>query len=558
MNGLTKKIAIFVVVMAAVAAFGWIGRKAWKHYTERNLIAQAQKDFANKDLKGADLCLRRVMQINPMSVQGSRMIANLLDAEDSPASISWRIRVVKLEPDNVTNRYAWVDTALHVKNLPSASEALASVPVAYKSSEDYHKLASAVAWSSGRLEEAQKECATALQMDPTNCSIQLNLATIQLAFTNTAINELGRAALNKLTTDPTLGMLALHHLQADAVEHKHYEKALGYSSRIVSRPEATYGDRVEHLQLLRTTKSADADAWLANLEKTAQFEPANAYALARWMILAQSPGYAYQWLCTLPPNTQTNLAIELIKTDCQIGMKDWNGLLAAVNSQDWGAQKSFYRQALIALAQRSLGQDAQSQASWQRALHLASEEPQNLALLSQVTAMWGWFPERVQTLQEVMDRYPDQTWAPQQLTAQLYSQGNTQALVDLLTKMQSANPADPRLKNNLANVLLLRRSDLEKACRLASEAYLSATNNPFFISTYAFSLLVEQKPDQAQKIIATMNPEFLKIPSVAAYYGVIEANTGHTQLAREPLNRAAKAGLLPEEKAMVQNAIAHL
>src|SRR5271154_214205 len=102
MTGLTKKILIFVVVMAAVAAFGWFGRKAWKHYTEKNLITQARADFAKKDLRDADLCLRRVLQINPMSVEGSRMIATLLDAEGSPGAVGWRIRVAKLEPDNVT------------------------------------------------------------------------------------------------------------------------------------------------------------------------------------------------------------------------------------------------------------------------------------------------------------------------------------------------------------------------------------------------------------------------------------------------------------------------
>jgi tetratricopeptide (TPR) repeat protein len=557
MSGLTKKIFIFVVVMAAVAAFGWFGRKAWKHYTEKNLLAQAQGYVAKKDLRDADLCLRRLMQIDPMSVAGSRMIADLLDSEGSPAAVSWRIRAAKLEPGNVTNLYALVESSLRSQNLPTAASGLASIPDKYKSTADYHRLAGAVAWSSGRMMEAEQECALALQLDPTNRAIMLNLATIQLDLTNSEVRQEAINKLNELSTDPVFGMLALHHLQADAVTRKSFTEALGYSKQINFNPAATFSDKVEYLQLLRTAKSGQADQWLATLKQTATYEPQNAYTLARWMILAEDSRTAYEWLSSLPTTTQTNLTIQLIKTDCQIGMKDWNGLLAAVNKQDWG-QKEFYREALISLAQRSLGDYSNSQATWSRSLHLASEQPQNLALLAKVTSIWGWPKEQAETLEEAIAKYPDQKWATDQLTGLLYSQGDTKGLVDLMTSLQKTNPEDPRLKNNLADVLLLSRSELDKAYRLADEAYESATNNPFYISTYAYSLLLQNKPEMALRVIGGLKAEYLKVPSIAAYYGVIQAQTGHKELAREPLARAAHAKLLPEERALVAHAMTQL
>jgi predicted Zn-dependent protease len=558
MTGLTKKVLIFAVVMAAVAASAYFGRKAWKHYTEKNLLTQARADIAKRDLRDADLCLRRVMQIDPLSLAGSRMIADLLDSEGAEAAVSWRIRVAKLEPDNVTNRFIWAETAMRTKNLSSAAEALRGVPDKYKATADYHKLAGALAWTSGQALEAEKECTEALRLDPTNKEILLNLATIQLAMTNPAVNAAARATLTQLVSDPILGSLALHHLLADAVAHKNFTDALAYSRRINRAPAAMYSDKVEYLNLLRTTKSAEADTWQTALEKTAAYEPQNAYTLARWMILSEGPRTAYLWLCGLPPTTQTNQTIVLLKTDCLIGMKDWSGLLNAVKSQEWGAQE-FYRVALMALAQRSLGQTVESEASWQRALHLASDEPRFLAMLTEVTGVWGWLPERSQTLQEVLDKFPDQKWAADQLTAQLYSQGDTQGLVELITKLQAANPGDPRLKNNLSDVLLLRRVELDKACRLANEAYLSATNNPFYISTYAYALLIQKKPALALQIMNGLNPEFLKIPSVAAYYGVVQVQNGRKDLAREPLVRAEQAkNLLPEEKALVKYALSQL
>ncbi len=166
MTGLTKKILIFAVVMAAVAASAYFGRKTWKHYTEKNLLTQARADIAKRDLRQADLCLRRVMQIDPLSLPGSRMIADLLDSEGSAAAVSWRISVVKLDPDNVTNLYVWVVTALRSFNLPSAADALTSVPEKYKYTADYHKLAGRWRGPAGGRWRRKKNAPRLWQLDP--------------------------------------------------------------------------------------------------------------------------------------------------------------------------------------------------------------------------------------------------------------------------------------------------------------------------------------------------------------------------------------------------------
>jgi Tfp pilus assembly protein PilF len=557
MNSLTKKAMIFALVMATVAATGWFGRKAWKHYMERNLIAQARQYIAKNDWHDTDLCLRRVIQINPMSVEASRLIANVLEAEGSPDALSWRIRAAKLQPDNVTNRYDWAQTALKEQNVRSAAEALAGMDDKYKTTAGYYKLAGAVAWNSGQAAEAEKQYSAALRLEPDNPTIILNLATIHLTSTNRAVADAGRATLEQLSTNAALRMVVLRHLLTDAVDRKAFNDALAYSKKITRDPAAKFEDNIECLQLMRVTKSDDYTPWLASLKKSATYSTADAYELGRWMILAENPGTALKWLRSLPSQTETNQPIQLIMTDCQIALKDWNGLLGSVQQHDWG-ETEFYRFALESLAQRSLGQSAVSQESWRHALHLAAARPEHLAQLAQVTGIWGWTPEKVAALQEAIDKFPQDKWAVDQLTAELYADGDTRGLEELLSRIQPANPADVRLENNLANVLLLRKSDLDKAYRLAREAYKTSSDDPFVISTYAYSLLLQNKPDDALKVIGGLKPEYLQISSVAAYYGVIQAQTGHKDLAREPLARAQKGKLLPEEKEIVQFAIAQL
>ncbi len=166
--------------------------------------------------------------------------------------------------------------------------------------------------------------------------------------------------------------------------------------------------------------------------------------------------------------------------------------------------------------------------------------------------------ENTEVLKEIASEFPKEKWAVDQMVNKLYAAGNTRALGDLLAKTYAGDPSDVRLKNNLANISLLRKADLDKAYRLAREAYDSSPENPFFISTYAYSLLLQNKPDEALKIVSSLKPEYLQIPSVAAYYGVVQAQSGHKDVAKAPLERAAAAKLLPEEKEIVRVAMARL
>jgi tetratricopeptide (TPR) repeat protein len=238
-------------------------------------------------------------------------------------------------------------------------------------------------------------------------------------------------------------------------------------------------------------------------------------------------------------------------TDCRIALKDWDGLLSMVKGQNW-AEADFYRFALESLAQGSLGNEFASQTSWRNAMRLSARRLDRLSQLARATAGWGWSNENMEVLQQVTSDFPKEKWAASSLVAELYLAGRTRELLQLLTKLYEEDPNDARIKNNLANLYLLRKSELDKAYKMASEVYHTAPNDPFFTSTYAFSLLSQKKSEEALKVMSDLKPNYLKIPSVAAYYGVVQAQSGHKDLAKEPLQLAGTAKLLPEEMEMVR------
>jgi len=552
MNGIARKIVIFFLVMGTVAATGWFGRKAYKHSTERRLIGQANQYLGTNDFKGAELCLRRALQINPMSLPATKLVADMLDrAGVSAAAMGWRIRVAQLEPSNPTNRFMWAETALKGGDVKSAEEALDGVTGTARHTATFNKLSGAMEWARHNSLEAEKFYNEATRLEPTNLSIVLNLATIHLASTNQEVVQAARVSLEQLSTNPAWRFNALHDLQQDAIARKSLPDALKYGKQIANDSKAGFREKIDYLKLLRAGTNAEYSTYFASLKQEATNSAMRSFALGTWIAIADGPAQALHWVESLPEQTRTNQPVPILATDCKIALKDWPGLLSLVEKREWG-EAEFYRLAVESLAQRSLGKDFNSQAAWANAVKQSRHRLDRLSRLAQVTANWDWKPENTEILQEITSEFPKEKWAANTLMAEFYAAGSTRDLMKLLTKMYAADPSDPRIKNNLATLYLLRKSELEKAYQLAEEAFDSSPKDPFFTSTYAYSLLLQNKTDAALQLMSDLKPEYLQIPSIAAYYGVIQAQTGHKDRAKAPLERAETAKLLPEEKEMVR------
>lgn len=557
MNNLTRKALIFALAMAVVAATGWFGRKAYKKYTERRLLTQASQYFEKHDLRNAALCLQRTLQINPMSAGASDQMARMLEAVGAPPALSWRIRTAQLEPHKMEHRLDWAETALRFGDLKSAEEALGGVNDKTKATAVYCKLRGALAWAHNNGPAAEKQYNEALRLEPANQAVLLNLATIYLSSTNADIAQRGRSMMEAMTTNATLRVTAFRQLVAYAESKKDLPTATAYARQLLTDKQSEFGDKLTYLTLLHVQKSADFPPYLSSLKEEARQSSPQSFGLGQWLLGANGPTNTLAWLRSLPLTVQTNQPVPLLISDCLLVQQDWNALLALVDKQDWG-EMQWYRCALEALAARHLDQSAASTAAWQKAVRLAGTRLDRLTKLSQVAGAWGWDGEQVKLLETITAQFPNEKWAAQALMAQYYKAGSTRQITALVTKLAAADPANYQLKNDLAVISLLHRSDLDKAYKLAKEVYDTTPDNPFFATTYAYSLLLQNKKQEAVTIVERVKPEFLKIPSVAAYYGVVEALCGNKTAAREPLQRADAATLLPEEKELVHSALAQL
>jgi tetratricopeptide (TPR) repeat protein len=165
---------------------------------------------------------------------------------------------------------------------------------------------------------------------------------------------------------------------------------------------------------------------------------------------------------------------------------------------------------------------------------------------------------REDLLWQIAKRFPGQHWVWRELERSYLATGNTRGLNKLYSTMASYAPKTIAAQNNLAATSLLLKLNLPKAHELAKEIYSAHPEEAIVTSTYAFSLHLQGRTKEGLAALEKLKPEALETPSVAVYYGLLLSEAGETNDAGKYLGIARKAELLPEEKALVAEALTRI
>lgn len=554
MNRLLKKLLITGIVLSIVVVAGYFTRKAFKRSRVQSLVSQADNYLAEKDWRNAQLCLQRALELIPGNLDATRAMAELLEDVGAPNAVDWRAKAAELQPDNAALRLDWAATAIKVGDLKSATNALAEVPESARGSAGYWSLMGALAWSHHDVTSAGESYDKAVRLEPTNLVSRANLATIRLLSTNPVTVAGAKVDLLSLSTNAAVRLVALRHLRDFAVTKGNTNDAVRFATEIAKDPAASLSDNLDQLSILKVARDPGFSSVLERLKKEGTKSSLVAFTVGRWIAQNESPTNAFDWLKRLPLDVQTNQPVPLLVSDCLIAQRNWIHLEELAQLGDWQASE-FYRFAVLSLAQRLQGKDVAAKASWQRALREGNGNLSRLTRLSQVCTAWNWTSEKEEVLSNLIATYPKATWALNSLVLIYYAEGKTREIEKVLFASYNENKDDPHLQNNLANVLLLLKSRLELAHALARQAYEALPNDPFFISTYAYSLYLQDKVTEARKVIETIEPEALRNPAIATYCALIQSSSSDKEKAREAVAFADNAKMmLPEERELVRQA----
>jgi len=548
-----RKIIVAALILGLLGAAAYGGRRGYRSWKTHRAVTQAREAFAKSDYNGGLLWLRAALNRNANNIEAVRMMGELSELARSPAAVSWRQRLVDLEPASVTNRLHLARVALAQNEYAIARKALDGVRAAGRQSADYQQTIAALAVATGQFQEAETHFQEAMKLEPNNPVPQVNLAMILVQRAQPFQAAQGLQMLEKLQTNPAVRVDALRHLAFDAFRHTNYPRALTLAGELVRETNAIYTDRLLHLNLLVATKSPQLTARLGGYQMEAATNIDHVFELSRWMLGSRGSQKTFDWLQSIPSKITTNLPVSMVMADTYLGLTNWPGLQGYVTRQQWG-ELDYMRLMYLTRALREQGFGTAAKAEWSKVLKAAAGQLDRLKAIQSGAANWGWVAELEEVLWIIVNKFPAEKGAVQALSTRLYLDGKTRSLLTLYAQETKVDPGNLPIKNNLAAVALLLNSEQHKPHELARELYEKQKDNPVFVATYAYSLHVQKKNAESLRLMSQLKPEQLDRPNIAGYYGLFLATAGDKTNAKKYLDLAVKVRLLPEEVELFQRA----
>jgi thioredoxin-like negative regulator of GroEL len=538
-------------------ALCWGGHGIYVRWQERRLVRSAVFAIQHGDERTASLAARSLLELKPSSAGAARIMAQLAERAGDRAALDWRRKVAQLDPQSTEDALAWARCALQFNDVGTAERALSAIDQEGKKSGGYHAVSALLAQARRNDETAEHEWAEAVRLAPNEKAYQLELATLQANSRDEGRHAAGEALLTTLRNDVKQRAPATRALIAEGVAHRADGQALlGLARELDGYPEATLNDRLLLLDFLHQLQDAEFTSYLSDLEKSTADKPGDLAALLSWMSQNNLNLLALNFVKSLPPELVRKWPVALVVADVYVRLGDWRGLESVTKTANW-REFDFVRHGYLARALRAQDKPAAAEHEWSSAVKGASGQSEGVLALVRVASEWKWENEAVELLW-TLAKYPEKQNDALQTLYRFYAKsGDTQGLYRVLVRLSASDPSNLNVENNLAQISLLLNANPDEARRMAAEVYHKLPSNPAYATTYAYSLLTKGDPKAALKVLSSFSEGQLSDPAISTYFGICLAAT-RDERAKPFLEAGQKANLLPEEKALVEKALANL
>jgi hypothetical protein len=232
----------------------------------------------------------------------------------------------------------------------------------------------------------------------------------------------------------------------------------------------------------------------------------------------------------------------------------WMPMLKVAMQGNWSSLE-YLRLAMISKAWSQLGGAGLAESSWNQAMSLATRNRETMFRLLHLTDSLQLPEQRRSLLAQVVEKFPEERWADQELERLYFEKGETLALYQLYAILNKRYPSELAYQNNLAATALLLNKNVAESRQWAVTACEKYPTNSSVATTYAFALHLQGRDKQGLAVLQKLASEELSKPSVAIYYGLLLASAGKIDEAKSWLNLAAQGRLLPEEKSLLSSAL---
>lgn len=542
-------IAVVVLLVGGGLVARYVGWPAYKTWRTDALYNQATAAFQEQDYDQVYLLVRKILSIQRDRLDAFRLATRAHLEERSPEALAYARRLVELEEDNVDNNLLAARVALFYSRPQEAYDYFRAIPVeAGEPLEEYHDIALQLALAAEQYPQAEYHLRRLRELKPDDRALDLRLQIVRLKHPEAPVRADARETITELLeTSETDRPLAYQALLADDLAAGRCDQGLAIAATFAEDAPLTVPPQ---MVLARVYASCDEEAFARHLDFLAENmgdDPALIDAVGGLLLETGKAEEALAWLLRLPPASREFKQWQFVLTQVFMRLGAWEQLRDHLRGLDWETIE-YARHMYLAYAARQLDREDAFVRDWRAATIAALEFTPMARALYRQARDWGWERAADEFLETIFARYPRADWARNDLVVRLLARRDTAGLSRYYQRLHELSPSDSEVVNNLAYLLLLRQTDLSQAYTLARQAHLDEPENPYYRTTYAFSLFRQDRPDEAWEQFQEMAPEMRLGASRAHLYAAIALARNEVQVAQDALAAVNADQLLPEER----------
>jgi len=532
------------------------GPEAYNGWREARLLKRASAMLAQQDFDGATQAAREIVQRRPDSLSAFHILAEASEKQNRPETVAWRAQIARLQPQDLDSQLNLASAALRFGQLDTARNALEQVAPGERDRAPYHVVAGWLARAQGSEVEVEQHFAAAVKQEPGNDLYQFNLAVLRIRSDSPEKIEESRKVLERLGKSPGFRAGALRALLGDAVQRNELERADTLAQELQMSQQVTFSDYLLCLEFYRKLDERKFSTLLEKVKSVAVRDSSDVALLMEWLNKNNLAADLLKWMDKLPTELTTNPPPAIAVADAFIEVKNWSRLKRWTRSASWGDYE-YLRLAYQAYGSKQSHQsEAEFSSLWHSAERAATDRPDREIQLARLAAKWNFPAEAEQLWLRVSKDAPSRREALDALFRIYRANNDLPNLYRIAQRLHESSPRESNVAADYARLALLIDQNTAEGHRVAKEAYESAPTEVNTTMTYAFSLYGLGRSAEGIAIMKKLPPEGLHDPHAAVYAAVLLLDENQIATAQEYVATAKTGPIFPEEKKILDEAIA--
>ena len=546
-------VSLFVVLGFGVGLFAWSSvHKGWIRWHKTSLLGQAADQLEQGKLEAADAFARKALNIDPNSIEASRILAEATEKENDAETVAWRAQIARLAPGFDTHLNL-ASAALRFGQLDVARAALGRIKPADREKAAYHVVAGWLSRAQGDSAEEERHFAAAVASEPANDVYQFNLAVLQIHSPDPAKNARARDQLERLSKVTQFRTEALRALLNNALRQNQTDAANDLAQALQMSPQVTFADYLLCLDLYRKLNPKQFDALLGKVKPVATRNATDLAQLLEWMNEHELASEALKWSEQLPADLTSRPPVASAVAAVLTQTKNWSRLKRWTRNAAWGGDdylRLTYQAYAVRQARRSVA-ETEFDSLWDSAEKAAAPHPEHELALARLATRWD-LTAQAELLWLRVAKVPATRREALDALYEIYREKNDLPNLRLTAqKLHESSPEEIGLATDAARFALLLDRNTAAGRELARQTYEKAPNDTWAALTYAFALYGTGRTAEGVAILKKIPPEQLRDPHAAVYAALLFDDDNQLEAANQYSAIARAGSIFPEEKQLL-------